>query len=476
MSDREQAGTCDIGMIGLGVMGRNFVLNMADHGFAVAGYDREAQKTRSLAEEKNERQAIYAVNDMGQFCALLKRPRAVMMLVPAGKPVDDVIQSIGPHLDAGDLIIDSGNSHFTDTDRRGTALKQKGFDFLGMGISGGESGARHGPSLMPGGSEKGYERVKAILEASAAQVDASACVAYLGPGSAGHYVKMVHNGIEYGVMQLIAEAYDLMKRCLGMQPDQLHQVFSRWDQGALQGYLMEITADIFVQQDVRSGRPLIDLILDEAKQKGTGEWTVADALQLQVPTPNIDAAVMMRHLSSDKQRRRAAAQLTQGPDPTFGGDRQPFIDRLENALHAAIIITYAQGMALARQASSAYGYHLDLKTMARIWTGGCIIRAALLGEIEAAYKTNPELVNLLTAPHFRRMVQTHQADLRAVVSTAAGLGAPVPGLMMALAYWDAYRSDWLPDNLIMAQRDYFGSHTYERMDAQGTFHTQWGSV
>ena len=473
MTDKKVKEAGDIGLIGLGVMGRNFALNMADHGFAVVGYDRDAEKTRQLEKECSQRHAVYTAADLGILCEKLRRPRAIMMLVPAGNPVDAVIQALEPYLQPGDLIIDSGNSHFTDTDRRSAQLEKKGFHFMGMGISGGESGARYGPSLMPGGAEAGYERVRPILTAAAAHVGEMSCVAYMGPGSAGHYVKMVHNGIEYGLMQLIAETYDLMKRALGMQPDDLYPVYHRWNQGLLGGYLMEITAAIFQHRDEITGRPLIDLILDESKQKGTGEWTVADALKEQVPTPTIDAAVMMRHLSGDRQQRRAAATLLQEPDPHFTGDREAFIGQLEKALHAAFIITYAQGMALLTKASLTYGYRLDLESVARVWTGGCIIRAALLEEIQAAYRTDPDLVNLMTAPALRRMLQNHQSALRTVVSTAAGLGLPVPGLMTALSYWDAYRSGWLPANLVMAQRDYFGSHTYRRIDTEGTFHTQW---
>jgi 6-phosphogluconate dehydrogenase len=473
MTDQSNNKPGDIGLIGLGVMGRNFALNMADHGFAVVGYDRDAEKTRQLEKERSDRHAIYTADDPGAFCEKLRQPRAIMMLVPAGDPVDAVIQALEPYLQPGDLVIDSGNSHFTDTDRRSARLTEKGLNFMGMGMSGGESGARHGPSLMPGGAESGYERVRPILMAAAAHVGEVPCVAYMGPGSAGHYVKMVHNGIEYGLMQLIAETYDLMKRGLGMQPDDLHPVYSRWNQGVLGGYLMEITASIFRHRDETTGRPLIDLILDEAKQKGTGEWTVADALKEQVPTPTIEAAVMMRHLSGDKQQRRAAATLLRGPDPHLTDDREAFIAKLEKALYAAFVITYAQGMALLKKASQTYGYRLDLEAVARVWTGGCIIRAVLLEEIQAAYRADPDLANLLTAPALSGTLQNHQSALRTVVSTAAGLGLPVPGLMAALSYWDAYRSGWLPANLVMAQRDYFGSHTYQRTDAQGTFHTQW---
>jgi len=476
MTEKGQAGICDIGLIGLGVMGRNFVLNIADQGYSVAAYNRSPEKIRLLEKDKTDRHAIYTANNIKVFCNLLRRPRAIVMLVPAGHPVDEVIQALEPHLDACDLIIDSGNSHFTDTDRRSSALQKKGFLFLGMGVSGGASGARHGPSLMPGGPEEGYRRVQPILEAAAAHVDTTPCVAYLGPGSAGHYVKMVHNGIEYGLMQLIAETYDLMKRGRGMQPHELHMVYSNWNQRELSSYLMEITADIFAQTDQRTGRPLIDLILDEAKQKGTGEWSVADALAVQVPTLNIDAAVMMRHMSGFKKRRRNVTQSFEAQKPGVGGDKPQFVDRLKNALYTAAIITYAQGMALLKKASQIYGYQLNLETVARIWTGGCIIRAALLEQIQSAYRTDPNLHDLLAAPFFSRTVQMHQADLRSVVRTGVDLGVPVPGLMMALTYWDACRSSWLPVNLIMAQRDYFGAHTYERVDAQGTFHTRWGQV
>jgi 6-phosphogluconate dehydrogenase len=461
-----------IGLVGLGVMGRNFARNLADKGFTVAGYDRGSVKLEELEKTKTRGHDIRIARDIPSLCALLRRPRAVMMLVPAGDPVDAVIQALEPHLDEGDLIIDSGNSHFRDTDRRSRALAEKGLLYMGMGMSGGASGARNGPSLMPGGPEEGYRRVQTILEAAAAHVGEKPCVAWLGPGSAGHYVKMVHNGIEYGLMQLIAETYDLMKRGLGLQPPELHTIYRRWHQGALSSYLMEITAEIFLQTDERTGGPLIDMILDRAKQKGTGEWTVADALSLQVPVPNIDAAVMMRHLSGDTAYRSAAHHLERAP-AVFAGDRPQFIDRLENALYAATIVTYAQGMDLLRQASQSYGYDLNLETVARVWSGGCIIRARLLEEIQTAFRQDPDLAHLLVAPSLNAIVGKLLTDLRTVVRTAADLGIPVPGLMMALAYLDAYQGGWLPANLIMAQRDYFGSHTYERVDAQGTFHTQW---
>ncbi|MFZ0484556.1 MAG: NADP-dependent phosphogluconate dehydrogenase [Desulfobacterales bacterium] len=474
MTDHDQNKKCDIGLIGLGVMGSNFALNVADHGFSVAGYNRKEEKIRQLSEMKSAHHKIETTQDIRSLCQMVRTPRAILLLVPAGSPVDAVIESLVPHMEAGDLIIDSGNSHFTDTDRRSKSLEKKGLLFMGMGMSGGESGARHGPSLMPGGPRKGYERVGNILEAAAARVDKSSCVAYLGPGSAGHYVKMVHNGIEYGLMQLISETYDLMKRGLGMGPDELHAVYDRWNKEELNSYLIEITSDIFLQKDDKTGKPLIDVILDEAKQKGTGEWTAWDALDLQVPTFNIDTAVMMRDMSAYKNQREKAGHMLKGPSPRFEGERNPIIRQIKNALYAAMIITYAQGLVLLAKASKTYQYNLNLETVARIWRGGCIIRAALLEDIRSAHKSNPSLENLLFDGHLGQAVAAREAELRAVVRTGVVLGLPMPGLMMALSYFDAFRSGWLPANLIMAQRDYFGAHTYERMDEEGTFHTKWG--
>ena len=474
MTDHDQNKKCDIGLIGLGVMGSNFALNVADHGFSVAGYNRKEEKIRQLSEIKSAHHKIETTQDIRSLCQMVRTPRAILLLVPSGPPVDAVIESLVPHMEAGDLIIDSGNSHFTDTDRRSKSLEKKGLLFMGMGMSGGESGARHGPSLMPGGPRKGYERVGNILEAAAARVDKSSCVAYLGPGSAGHYVKMVHNGIEYGLMQLISETYDLMKRGLGMGPDELHAVYDRWNKEELNSYLIEITSDIFLQKDDKTGQPLIDVILDEAKQKGTGEWTAWDALDLQVPTFNIDTAVMMRDMSAYKNQREKAGHMLKGPSPRFEGERNPIIRQIKNALYAGMIITYAQGLALLAKASKTYQYNLNLETVARIWRGGCIIRAALLEDIRSAHKSNPSLENLLFDGYLGQAVVAREAELRAVVRTGVALGLPMPGLMMALSYFDAFRSGWLPANLIMAQRDYFGAHTYERMDEEGTFHTKWG--
>jgi 6-phosphogluconate dehydrogenase len=462
----------EIGMVGLGVMGRNLVLNIADNGFSVAGFDKDSAQVQALRSEAGER-SVTGAESMQEFVDLLRRPRAVMMLVPAGAPVDAVIRDLLPHLEPGDLIIDGGNSHFSDTDLRVKTLAEKDILYLGVGVSGGEHGARFGPSIMPGGSPEAYERVQPIFEAAAARVNDEPCVTYLGPGSAGHYVKMVHNGIEYGLMQLIAESYDLMKRGLGLDDDALHEVFDRWNQAELNSYLIEITSEIFVRVDEQTGRHLVDVILDEAKQKGTGMWTSQNAMELQVPVPTIDIAVAMRNLSAFEEERQAASLALDGPEADLKEGREALIERLHNALYAAVIVTYAQGMAQLRKASNVYAYDLNLEGVARIWRGGCIIRSALLEDIRAAYRTRPDLPNLLLDPHLAEQVMERQQDLRAVVRTAAELGIPAPAMMVSLAYYDGYRSAWLPANLIQAQRDYFGAHTYERVDAKGVFHTQW---
>jgi 6-phosphogluconate dehydrogenase len=467
--------TCAIGLVGLGVMGRNLVLNIADHGFSVAGYDLDPNKTRSLQEEKESHHAVETATDMAAFLTLLQSPRAVMLLVPAGDPVDKVMDELLPHLDNGDLIIDAGNSHFGDTNRRIQRAAEKGVHFLGMGVSGGEKGARNGPSMMPGGAPEAYERVRSILEAAAARVDDFPCVAYLGPGSAGHYVKMVHNGIEYGIMELIAETYDLMKRGLGLPNDRLHDIYDSWNRTELSGYLMQITARIFERKDENSSRYLIDQIMDSADQKGTGAWTVTDGLDQQVPVPTIDLAVQMRNLSMLKQQRLTIADTFEQPRDTAGTDAKRLTGQLRRALYAGMILTYAQGMALLDKASQAYDYRLDLVTVARIWRGGCIIRADLLENIMAAFERNPDLPNLLMDPELGRRVAQCREDLAAVCCTAAAMGIPAPGLMVSLAYFDAFRSARLPANLIQAQRDFFGAHTYERVDTEGHFHTDWES-
>ena len=464
---------CDLGLIGLGVMGRNFLLNVADHGFSLTGYDLDAEKVRELNKEKSKRHDIHPAEDLADFIGKLRRPRVIMLLVPAGKPVDSVLEEVTPRLDQGDLIIDSGNSHFKDTDRRSEKLEGHGLFFMGMGMSGGEYGARHGPSIMPGGPREGYGRVENILSQAAAQVNGEPCVAYLGKGSAGHYVKMVHNGIEYGIMELIAETYDLMKRGLGLSAHDLHSVYQDWSSQELASYLVEITAHIFATTDEKTGQPLVEFILDAAKQKGTGKWTEWDATDLQVPTPTIDAAVTMRNLSSLKRERQQAAQCLGGPSVSFGGNQEKFVGQLKDALYSGMMLAYAQGMALLRAASTHYQYGLNLATVARIWRGGCIIRAALLEDILSVFSSKADLPNLLMNQDFAREVMLRQDQLRSVVSTAIQMGLPVPALAASLSYFDGYRSDRLPANLIQAQRDYFGSHTYERTDEEGTFHTQW---
>ena len=466
------AGDFEIGVIGLGVMGRNLAFNLADHGYPVAGYDKDPAKVEALHQERRD-QPVQGAATMEEFVAMLRPPRAALLLVPAGEPVDAVIRELLPRLQEGDLIIDGGNSFFRDTDRRMSEIHGKGIHYLGMGISGGEYGARHGPSMMPGGSRDGYKRVRVMLEQAAAQVDGKPCVAYLGPGSAGHYVKLVHNGIEYGIMELIAESYDLMKRGMGLDNDRIHTVFDGWNQGELNGYLMEITAQIFCRGDELGKGRLIDEVRDEAKQKGTGKWASQDAMDLGVPLPTIDTAVAMRHLSTYKEEREKAARALPGPEPRLSGARAAALEHLEGALYAGVILTFAQGMSLLQAASTRYAYNLDLETVARIWRGGCIIRAALLERIRAAYARDTHLANLALDPELGRILEGRAESLRRVVGLAAEAGVPAPGLMSALGYLDALRSAHLPDNLIQAQRDFFGAHTYERIDREGVFHTQW---
>ncbi|MCI0682842.1 MAG: NADP-dependent phosphogluconate dehydrogenase [Gemmataceae bacterium] len=463
--------SCDLGMVGLGVMGRNLLLNFADHGFRVAGLDTDPAKVTALSAEGGSR--VIATGEARTFIDSLRLPRAIILLVPAGKAVDAVTGQLSPHLAAGDLVIDAGNSHFKDTERRAKELAARKLHFFGLGVSGGESGARRGPSMMPGGPREAFERVRPMLEAVAAKVDGQPCVAWLGPGAAGHYVKMVHNGIEYGVMQLLAEAYDLMHRGLGFSNTQMAEVFGAWSQGPLQSFLVEITAKILNKLDPKTGNHLVDEILDVARQKGTGKWTSQEAMDLQVPLLTIDAAVALRDLSAYDRERTAASRLLNRPDKAFAGDRAAALAQLENACHAAIVATYAQGFALLRKASEVHGYNLELATVARIWRGGCIIRAALLEDFRAAYNAQPQLPNLLQDPKLAQQLMKRDEDLRAALRLAIDLGIPAACFLSALAYLDAYRSARLPTNLIQAMRDFFGAHTYERIDEPGTFHTQW---
>ncbi len=465
----------DIGMVGLGVMGRNLVLNIAEHGFSAAGYDNDPSKVEELQRE-SEGRPILAVGNLGDFVGALSSPCAIMLLVPAGQIVDTVIRNLLPYLKPGDLIVDAGNSHFKDTDLRSKSLAEKGILFMGVGISGGEEGARRGPSLMPGGPKDAYERVKPIFEAVAAKVDGNPCVTYLGPGSAGHYVKMVHNGIEYGLMELIAESYDLLKRGVGLSDAELSALYHDWNEGELNAYLLEITSRIFQKVDPQTGKRLVDVILDVAKQKGTGMWTSQDAMDLSVPTPITDSAVAMRNLSILKSEREAASKKYGTRAILFKGDRSKLLTKLRNAIFASMFIAFAQELAQLQAASAQYRYGLKLEDIARIWRGGCIIRARLLEDIRTAYHAHPRLTNLLEDRRVRKIVKKNQKDLRFIVQLSAKLGIPIPGLMAALAYFDGYRSAWLPANLIQAQRDDFGAHLYERVDQRGEFHTNWDQI
>lgn len=464
----------EFGMIGLGVMGRNLLLNMADHGFAVAGYNRHPDKVVALKEEAQGLN-VFGTSDLKEFVQKLKRPRALMLLVTAGNAVDMVIKDLLPLLEPGDLVIDGGNSYFADTERRAAELNPKGIHFFGVGVSGGEEGARFGPSMMPGGSKEAYEVVRPIFESISAKVNNEPCVTYLGPGGAGHYVKMVHNGIEYGIMQLISEAYDILKRGIGLNNDELHTVFNEWNHAELRSFLIEITAEIFLQDDDKTSGRLVDSILDSAKQKGTGKWTSQCGMDLGVPLSIIDIAVTMRYMSALKKERVAAAKIISGPSPKFNAntDKQTLINQVRDALYFATIASYAQGMSLLKVASDTYKYNLKLDEVAKIWRGGCIIRATLLENIMDAYRKNSQLDNLMVDPGLSSILLQKQDSIRKITSYAVTSGIPVPALSASIAYFDAYRTDRLPSNLIQAQRDNFGAHTYERIDTEGIFHTQW---
>lgn len=467
-------GKCEIGMVGLGVMGRSLLLNIAEHGFSAAGYDKDPLRLDALREEAGT-YPVRLAHDVPTFTALLTPPRAVILLVPAGPIVDNVLHDLVPYLELGDLVIDSGNSHFTDTDLRAQTLENKGLHFMGMGISGGEEGARFGPSMMPGGMEQDYQRVQKILEAIAARVADEPCVAYLGARSAGHYVKMVHNGIEYGMMQLIAEAYDLLHRGLGLPHDQLGDIFEQWNQAELNAYLVEITAEIVRTEDELTGKPLVGFVLDAARQLGTGMWASQDALELRVPTPTIDTSVAMRNLSALQDERSALGSRFGVQSRRFTGEPAEMVEKIRRALYASFILTFAQGFSQSAAASRAYGYNLDPETIARIWRGGCIIRSALLEPIRNAFSHQPDMPNMLLDEGIGNAVSERLPDLCHVVQSSAELSLPVPAFMASLSYFESLRSVTLPANLIMAQRDYFGAHTYERVDKRGIFHTQWST-
>jgi 6-phosphogluconate dehydrogenase len=465
---------CKIGVVGLGVMGGNLALNMERHGFPVAGYDLNPAKMRAFLEGPAAGKRIVGVDSPGALMAALEKPRRVLMMVPAGPPVDSAIAHLKPHMEPGDILIDGGNSWFLDTERRNRELSAERFNFVGMGVSGGEEGALWGPSIMPGGQREAYDALAPILRAIAARADdGQPCVEYMGPGGAGHYVKMVHNGIEYADMQLIAETYDLLHRALGLTAPELHDVFAAWNSGETKSYLIEITAAIFAKTDPETGQPLVDLILDEAAQKGTGKWTSQNALDVGAPIPTIDAAVEGRIISALKAQRGEASRLLSGPSPAYSGNRQALVDAARDALHASKITSYAQGLALLQLASDEYKYGLKPGAIAKIWRAGCIIRAVLLGDIMTAFERAPGLANLMLAPALRDAIDRRQASWRFVVRTAVELGIPVAATGASLAYFDAYRSARLPANLIQAQRDYFGAHTYRRIDKPGAFHTEW---
>ena len=473
--------TSDFAIIGLAVMGQNLALNVESKGFSVAVHNRTAARTEEFVAQRAQGKNITAAYSIPDLVAALKHPRKIMLMVQAGQPVDDFIAQLLPYLEAGDLIIDGGNSHFPDTIRRSKALAAKGILFIGTGVSGGEEGALHGPSIMPGGQREAYDLVAPIFTRIAAQVEGEPCCAYLGPDGAGHYVKMVHNGIEYADMQLIAEAYFIMKETLNLTARDLHEVFSAWNQGELNSYLIEITADIFTRMDEetglpagrQAGQPLVEVILDKAGQKGTGKWASQEALDLGVAAPTIAEAVFARCISAIKEERAAASQVLRGPSTTYGGDAKSFIEAIRQALYASKICSYAQGFALMREAGREYGWDLNFGEIASIWRGGCIIRAQFLHRITEAYQRNPHLPNLMLDPFFKGILENAQEHWRHVIASAATLGYPIPAFSSALAYFDSYRRDRLPANLLQAQRDYFGAHTYERIDKPGTFHTEW---
>ena len=465
------------GVIGLGVMGQNLALNINDHGQRVAVWNFEPDWVDRFIGEHSDR-ALVGKKSLQEFIQTLSRPRRILMMIKAGDPVDQMMAKLAPMLEAGDIVIDGGNSFFKDTQRREAEWRAIGLNFFGMGVSGGEEGARHGPSLMPGGSRDAYEHVQPILESIAAKSDSGPCVTYVGPDGAGHFVKMVHNGIEYGDMQLIAEAYDLLHRVLGMSADEIAQIFGEWQSGRLESYLIDITSQVLRVRDPDTGKPLVEMVLDKAGQKGTGKWTAQIALDLAIPIPTIAAAIDARVLSSMKEQRvAAAAQYSKSPQK-YSGDRRTFVSAISDALYASKLCSYAQGMSLIRSGSDEYKWGIDLREMARIWKAGCIIRARLLDSIMKAFERNAELPNLLLDSEFQAEVTSALPKWRRVVSAAAELGIPTPAISASLAYFDSYTTGVLPQNLTQAQRDYFGAHTYQRADRPeaGFVHTDWAKL
>ncbi|MCP3793381.1 MULTISPECIES: NADP-dependent phosphogluconate dehydrogenase [Paenibacillus] len=462
-----------IGVIGLAVMGKNLALNIESRGFTVSVFNRSPEKTHDLIKEA-EGKKLTGTFSIEEFVNSLESPRKILIMVQAGKATDATIEQLVPHLDKGDIIIDGGNAYFPDTQRRSKELEEKGLRFIGTGVSGGEEGALNGPAIMPGGQESAYKLVEPILTAISAKVEGDPCCTYIGPDGAGHYVKMVHNGIEYGDMQLIGEAYHLLKSVLNVNAEELHAIFTEWNKGELDSYLIEITADIFSQYDAETGKPMVDVILDAAGQKGTGKWTSQSALDLGVPLSMITESVFSRFLSAMKDERIAASKVLSGPNAeSFSGDKKEFIESVRKALFASKIVSYAQGFAQMRAASDEYDWDLKYGKIAMIFRGGCIIRSQFLQNIKDAYDRDPALKNLLLDSYFKNVVETYQDAWRQVISVAVSQGIPVPGFSSALAYYDSYRTERLPANLLQAQRDYFGAHTFKRVDKEGVFHHQW---
>ncbi|MUN39207.1 NADP-dependent phosphogluconate dehydrogenase [Actinomadura litoris] len=461
-----------IGVTGLAVMGRNLARNLARHGHPVAVHNRTSARTKALVEQFGDEGTFLPADTPEEFVASLERPRRLVVMVKAGAPTDAVIEEFAPLLEPGDMIVDGGNAHFADTRRREAALRERGLHFVGAGISGGEEGALHGPSIMPGGSAESYEALGPLLEDISAKVDGDPCCAHVGPDGAGHFVKMVHNGIEYSDMQLIAESYDLLRHAAGLAPAEIAEVFRTWNTGRLESYLIEITAEVLAHTDAATGKPFVDVVLDQAEQKGTGRWTVQTALDLGVPVGGIAEAVFARSVSGHAVLREASRHL---PGPTRAKVAgSSFADAVEKALYASKIVAYAQGFHEIQAGSAEYGWNIDAGSMAAIWRGGCIIRAGFLDRIRAAYAADPHTPTLLTDAHFAEAVGDAQDAWREVVATAARIGVPAPGLSTALAYYDSLRADRLPAALTQGQRDYFGAHTYRRTDREGTFHTLWG--
>ncbi|WP_405153260.1 NADP-dependent phosphogluconate dehydrogenase [Paenibacillus sp. FSL K6-0108] len=462
-----------IGVIGLAVMGKNLALNIESRGFTVSVFNRSPEKTNDLLKEA-EGKNLTGTFSIEEFVASLESPRKILIMVQAGYATDATIEQLLPHLDEGDIIIDGGNAYFPDTQRRSKELEDKGIRFIGTGVSGGEEGALKGPAIMPGGQESAYKLVEPILTAISAKVGDDPCCTYIGPDGAGHYVKMVHNGIEYGDMQLIGEAYHLLKSVLNVSVEELHEIFTDWNKGELDSYLIEITADIFSKYDPETGKPMVDVILDAAGQKGTGKWTSQSALDLGVPLSMITESVFSRFLSAMKDERVAASKILSGPAvEAFSGDKKAFIENVRKALFASKIVSYAQGFAQMRAASDEYGWDLKYGNIAMIFRGGCIIRSQFLQNIKEAYDKDAALKNLLLDPYFQNIVESYQGAWREVVAAAVTQGVPVPGFSSALSYYDSYRTERLPANLLQAQRDYFGAHTFKRLDKEGSFHHNW---